>query len=464
MTLTSPRVPYGNSSLSLSRRQVLSQIGGGFGTLGLASFLDSQSVQAARTHFRARATRVIYLFMNGGPSQIDTFDPKPMVAKFAGQRPEGALLRTERKTFGLLPAPWKFPRRGESGLPVTDLLPRIGDVIDDICVIRSMHGDNPTHAPSLHLMNSGTIQPTWPSMGSWISYGLGTENQDLPGFVVLCPGKPVVGSKLWSNAFLPGKHQGTYIDPRNLDPNKMIRFLRNFSIDRTDQRRQLDLVQGLNESHLSVRGHDPLLEARIAAMETAFRMQFEASEVFDVRDEPSNVREAYGTSDFANGCLLARRLVERGVRMVQIYYGDVQPWDTHIGNNRKMRTMCGDIDRPIGALLKDLKARGLLDETLVVWGGEFGRTPVSEAGNGRDHNHWGFSMWLAGGGVRGGMAYGATDDFGFRAMENKVHVHDLHATILHLLGLDHERMTYHYSGRDFRLTDVHGRVVKEIIA
>ena len=345
--------------------------------------------------------------MNGGPSQIDTFDPKPLVAKYAGQRPEGASLRTERKTYGLLPAPWKFPEQGACGLPVTELLPSIGQSIDDICVIRSMHGENPTHAPSLHLMNSGTIQPIWPSMGAWISYGLGSENQDLPGFVVLCPGKPVVGAKLWSNAFLPGKHQGMYIDPRNLDPNKMIRFLRNASINRLDQRRQLDLLHSLNETHLSTRAQDPLLEARIVAMETAFRMQFEASDVFDVRDEPAYVRDAYGTSDFSNGCLLARRLVERGVRMVQIYYGDAQPWDTHIGNNRKMKTMCTDIDQPIGALLKDLKTRGLLEETLVIWGGEFGRTPVSEAGNGRDHNHWGFSMWLAGGGVRGGMAYGA---------------------------------------------------------
>jgi uncharacterized protein (DUF1501 family) len=301
-------------------------------------------------------------------------------------------------------------------------------------------------------------------MGAWLSYGLGTENANLPGYVVFCPGRPVRFAELWSSGFLPGEHQGTYINQTELAPVKMIPNLRNASLSPEDQRRQLDLLRRLNEEHLAERGPDQALDARIQSMETAFRMQFAATDAFDIGREPPAVRAEYGETPFAHACLLARRLAERGVRFTQVYYGNGQPWDTHRNHNETTRKLAQDIDRPIAALLNDLKRRGLLDETLVIWGGEFGRTSTSESGDGRDHNHWGFTAWLAGGGVKGGMAHGATDEFGFRAVEDKVHVHDLHATVLHLLGIDHERLTYRYAGRDFRLTDVYGEVVREVIA
>jgi hypothetical protein len=300
-------------------------------------------------------------------------------------------------------------------------------------------------------------------MGSWFLYGLGSENENLPGYIVLCPGRPVRFAELWTSAFLPASYQGTYVNHADLTPSKLIPYLHNQIDAAGDQRRQLDLMQRLNALHLQDRGRDNALEARIASLETAFRMQADASEAFDLSAETAATKEAYGSGHYANGCLLARRLVERGVRFVQVYYGDGQPWDTHSNHNASVQKLCQDIDQPTAALLADLKQRGMLEDTLVVWGGEFGRTPTSENGDGRDHNHHGFSMWLAGGGVRGGMTYGETDEFGFRAVEDKVHVHDLHATILHLLGLDHERLTFHYAGRDYRLTDVHGRVVKEIL-
>jgi hypothetical protein len=330
-------------------------------------------------------------------------------------------------------------------------------------VLRSVHTDNPNHGPALFLMNSGILTPTRPSLGAWLSYGLGTENAELPGFVVLCPGRPVRFSELWSSAFLPSEHQGTYINHSDLDPRKMVPFLHNASTSLAEQRRQLDLLRQLNEEHSAERGSDPALEARIQTMETAYRMQTAATDAFDLQREPVKVREQYGKGHFANGCLLARRLTERGVRFVQVYYGNGQPWDTHNKHNETTRQLCRDIDQPIAALLSDLQRRGLLDETLVIWGGEFGRTPTSENGDGRDHNHYGFTMWLAGGGVQGGMAYGATDDFGIRAVEDKMHVHDLHATLLHLMGFDHEKLTYRHAGRDYRLTDVSGQVVTRII-
>ena len=447
----------------MSRRESLQRVGGGLASLGLASVLGSEAV-AAGTHFAPRAKRVIHLFMNGGPFAGDFFDPKPAVNHFAGQRPAEVELRTERQTAGLMPVPFRFERRGQSGLEVSELLPRLSESIDDICVLRSVYTDNPNHGPALFLMNNGTITPTRPSMGSWFSYGLGTENDDLPGYVVLCPGRPVRFAELWSSAFLPGEHQGTYINHSDLDPRKMVPFLRNPSLDPTAQRRQLDLLKGLDAEHLAKRGPDRALDARIKSMETAFRMQFAATDAFDLEREPGWMGEEYGKGHFAHACILARRLAERGVRFVQIYYGNGQPWDTHTNHDALVRDLAGDIDRPIAALLKDLKGRGMLDDTLVVWGGDFGRTPTSENGNGRDHNHYGFTMWLAGGGVRGGMAHGATDEFGFRAVTNRVHIHDLHATILHLLGLDHKQLTYRYAGRDFRLTDVYGRVVTEILA
>jgi hypothetical protein len=455
-------------SAPLTRRQLIEGLGGGLGALALAPLLAASSTpatEAARQpHFRPRARRLIQLFMNGGPFGPDLFDPKPGINRHAGQRPKAVDLRTENQTGGLMPVPFGFQRCGASGLEISELLPRLGACADDLCVLRSLHTDNPNHGPALFLMNNGTITPLRPSMGAWLSYGLGTENADLPAYVVLCPGRPVRFAELWGSAFLPSEHQGTYINHSDLDPRKMVPYLRNPTLDLQQQRRQVDLMRQLNEEHLAEHGPDRALLARIRSMETAFRMQTAAGDAFDVGREPAKVREEYGSSPFANACLLARRLAERGVRFVQIYYGNGQPWDTHRNHNAQTRQLCQDIDRPMAALLTDLKRRSLLADTLVVWGGEFGRTPTSESGDGRDHNHWGFTMWLAGGGVKGGMAYGATDDFGFRAVEQKVHIHDFHATLLHLMGLDHERLTYRYSGRDFRLTDVHGHVVRDILA
>ncbi len=454
----------------LDRRRLLQQFGGGMGMLGAAHLLAPPNQVAASDanvrggpHFPAKAKRVIHLFMNGGPYQSDLFDPKPALEKYAGTKPSGADLLTERPTGGLLPSPFKFRPCGESGVPVSELLPKLSRHIDDICVLKSMHADNPNHGPALLQMNNGTIIPTRPSMGAWFLYGLGSENQNLPGYVVLCPGRPVRFSILWNSAFLPSKYQGTYINHSTIQPNKMLPHLSNSKWDHATQREQLDLLKQLNTEHLATRGNDSILSARGEAMETAYRMQFEASEAFDLNRESKQSREAYGSGHFANGCLLARRMVERGVRFVQVYYGNGQPWDTHSGHNETVPKLCQDIDQPIAALMTDLKQRGLLEETLILWGGEFGRTPTSENGNGRDHNHHGFTMWMAGGGVKGGMTYGETDEFGFKATVDKVHVHDLHATILHLLGLDHQRLTYRHAGRDYRLTDVYGRVVDEII-
>ena len=446
---------------------MLEQLGGGVGLLGAASVLaaaDASHASAGKLpHFPAKAKRVIHLFMNGGPFQADLFDPKPALAKYAGQRPAGADLLTERPTGGLLPSPFQFRPSGESGVPVSELLPHLSRHIDDICVLRSLHADNPNHGPALLQMNNGSILPTRPSMGAWFLYGLGTENENLPGYIVLCPGRPVRFSILWNSAFLPSAYQGTYINHSKIDPDKMIPHLKNTRWDMTVQRQQLELLKELHAVRKSNHPGDSALDARMETMETAFRMQTEASEAFDVNRETKATREAYGTGHFADGCLLARRLVERGVRFVQVYYGNGQPWDTHSGHDKKVRSLCRDIDQPIAALLGDLKQRGMLEDTLIVWGGEFGRTPTSENGDGRDHNHHGFTMWLAGGGVKGGMTYGETDDFGFKASINKMHVHDLHATILHLLGLNHERLTFRHAGRDFRLTDVYGRVVREIL-
>jgi hypothetical protein len=455
------------ASEPLSRRDAIARGIGGLGAIGLATMLAEPTAagqHAPQLHFAPRAKRVIHLFMNGGPFQADFFDPKPALTKYAGQRPKEVDLRTERPTAGLMASPFRFQPRGQSGVPVSELLPHLGEHVDDLCILRSLHCDNPNHGPALYQMNNGTITPKRPSMGSWFLYGLGAENQNLPGYVVLCPGRPVRFAELWTSAFLPAEYQGTYLNHSSLNPQQIIPNLKNEQLDAPTQRRQLDLMQALNREHLAERGGDDALAARIAALESAFRMQTEAAEAFDLNRETAATRAAYGSGRFADACLLARRLAERGVRFTQIYYGNGQPWDTHNKHNDNVRTLAADIDRPIAALLADLKQRGLLDDTLVVWGGEFGRTPTTENGDGRDHNHYGFTMWLAGGGVRGGTTYGATDDFGFRAVEDKVHVHDLHATLLYLLGFDHERLTYRYSGRDFRLTDVHGRILREIIA
>jgi hypothetical protein len=461
--------------LPISRRDMLRRVGAGFGCLGLASVLAKPQAALAATednplapkapHFKPKATRVIFLFMNGGPSHVDTFDPKPALAKYHGQRP--AVLNTintmRQGSRALMQSPFKFQPCGQSGIEVSEIYPELAKCMDDVCVIRSMHTDNPNHEPGLLMMNSGNMQPTRPCIGSWLLYGLGTENNNLPGYVVLCPGKPVVGPQLWSNSFLPGVYQGTHINNSSTDPKQLIRNVENGYLTSAEQRRQLDLLKRMNELHLAERDQDPHLEARILSLEMAFRMQTEAQDAFDINREPTEVRQQYGSGEFANACLMARRLAERGVRMTQIYYGGGQPWDDH-GDIMNHKNHAAKSDRPIAALLRDLKDRGLLDETLVIWGGEFGRTPTSEGSKGRDHHSLGFSMWLAGGGVRGGMAYGATDEFGMVAVQDRVHVHDLHATILHLMGFDHEKLTFRYSGRDFRLTDVYGTVVKGIIA
>jgi uncharacterized protein DUF1501 len=452
----------------MTRREALTMMGGGFGMVGLASAAVRGPLEPKTPHHPARAKHVIFLFLNGGLSQVDTFDPKPALAKFHGSAMPGGNPKTERTTGNLMRSPFAFRRSGQSGIEVSEIFPMIGDRIDDFCVIRSMHTNTPIHESCLFMMNSGDLQPGRPSMGSWITYGLGTENQNLPGFVVLCPGVPVVGPPLWNSSFLPAAYQGTHIRNDNADPRKMIQFLENTERNRDQQRWQLDLLAAVNRRHLVARPGDTQLESYIHSMEVAFRMQTEAPEVFDVSKEPEPVRAQYGEGDFARGCLLARRLVEHGVRMVQIYFGNGQPWDNHddILIHRKLARQA---DRPIAALIDDLKSRGLFKDTIVVIGSEFGRTPSVENSaavkvqNGRDHNPYGFSMLLAGGGIRGGTAYGATDDFGFSAVDKPVHVHDLHATVLDLLGLDHMRLTYNYSGRDFRLTDVGGTIIRDII-
>jgi hypothetical protein len=406
-------------------------------------------------HFEPRAKRVIFLFMNGGPSHVDTFDYKPALKEKEGQ--------PGSRGGKYMPSPFAFSQHGECGMEISEIYPYLSRCADDLCVIRSMHTSTPNHEPGLFMMNSGAQQPIRPSLGSWLNYGLGSENQNLPGYVVLCPGKPVVGPALWGNSFLPGIYQGTHINNSKIDPKSVIGHLNNQNLTGSQQRKVLDLMQAMNERHLAARGQDVELDARIASLEMAYRMQTEAQEVFDIGRETSTTRALYGEGEFANGCLIARRLVERGVRMVQLYYGAGQPWDAH-GDILDHKRDALKSDQAIAALLLDLKSRGMLEETLVIWGGEFGRTPTAQGAKGRDHHHTGFTMWLAGGGVKGGLTYGATDEFGVNSVENRTDVHDLHATILHLMGIDHTRLTYRYSGRDFRLTDVHGTVATGILA
>ena len=462
----------------VSRREMLTRCGVGMGMLGLAPLLaeagDANPLAPKKPHFAGKAKRVIHIFANGGPSQVDTWDPKPLLAKYAGKALPSQNLATERKTGAALPSPFKFQKYGKSGIEVSEIFAQTAKHIDDICVIRSMHADVPNHEPSFLLMNTGESRLVRPSMGSWVTYGLGSENQNLPAYVTMCPGgTPLMESQNWQSAFLPGVFQGTYVDTKHTDVEKLLEHVRNRFAPNGDQRKQLDLLLKFNRAHQAKRDADPQLEARIQSFELAYRMQTEATDAFDVSRESKATLEAYGPGEQARTLLIARRLVERGVRFVQVSHAPVQPWDSHDDLEQNHRRLAGQIDRAIAALITDLKRLGLFESTLILWGGEFGRTPVVElptagrnAGkvNGRDHNHWGFSVWMAGGGVKGGTVVGATDDFGFRAVENKVHVHDLHATMLHLLGFDHEKFTYRYAGRDFRLTDVHGRVVKEILA
>ena len=479
------------SGTPVTRREALCRIGNGFGMLAFAGMVgdslnlaSSLYAQAKPTfpngglHHAAKAKHVIFLFMNGGLSQVDSFDPKPMLDKYHGQPLPGGPVATERKTGALMKSPFTFKKYGQCGMDVSELFPHVGGCADDICFIRSVQTDIPNHEPSLLMMNTGHTQVGRPSMGAWMTYGLGSDNQNLPGYVVLCPDTPTtVGPPLWNNAFLPAVHQGTFISSKvenkneiigkEFDPKKLVSFIHNEKHALPEQRRELDLLAKLD----GMRGiRDPQLEASINAMEIAFRMQTEAPEVFDIRKETKATLELYGPGSTARSCLMAVRLVQRGVRMVQVYYAAGDPWDHH-DNIQVHRKTAYDSDRPFAAVVKDLKSRGLLDDTIVVCGSEFGRTPVCEVGaggggsaNGRDHNPFGFTMWMAGGGFKGGTIYGATDDFGFKAVDKPVHVHDIHATILHLLGIDHTKLTYRYSGRDFRLTDVAGKVLTDVLA
>jgi hypothetical protein len=470
-----------HSTPQVSRREVLARFGNGFGMLGLAALLADQArgheVASANPlavkppHYPAKVKRVIFLFMSGGPSHVDLFDPKPRLVKDTGKPlpfEQPKLVRT--KTTNILPSPFKFAKHGQSGIEVSELFPHTAKRIDDICVIRSMVADNINHNGACLQMNTGEQAFSRPCMGSWLLYGLGSENQNLPGFVVISPSQPAQGAPLWSSSFLPAAYQGTLVS----DLKNPIANLSNTQLPLERQRQQLDTLRHLNELHRQNRAEDSQLSARIAAFELAFRMQKEAPEAFDVEAESPMTKKLYGTDEkpteiFGKQCLMARRLVERGVRMVQVYHtqtskrSSCQLWDQHGSLRAELRANCLATDKPISGLLEDLKVRGLWNDTLVIWGGEFGRTPTAENSDGREHHPFGFTMWLAGGGIKGGIVHGATDEFGWHAMQDKVHVHDLHATILHLLGLNHEKLTYRYGGRDYRLTDVHGNVVKAIL-
>jgi hypothetical protein len=460
-----------------TRRDALKTIANGFGMVGLAELLVDRQALAGplaprQPHYRAKAKHVIFLFLNGGVSHIDSFDPKPALTKYHGKPSPGGNPKTERKTGNLMASPFAFRKYGQSGIDVSELFPEIARRIDDFCVVRSTKTDIPNHPPAMLMMSCGRNVLGSPSMGSWVTYGLGSENQNLPGFVVLCPGRPVaVGAQLWTSAYLPGVYQGVHIQnfPGAETADKLIPFIHNEKIGAAAQAEQLSLIGDLNRFHARTRQGDGELDASIESMEMAYRMQAEATDAFDLRQEPAKLRERYGTSNFGRGCLIARRLVERGVRIVQVFFEAGEPWDHHadIMMHKKLAPMA---DQPIGALVDDLKARGLFNETILFIAGEFGRTPTAEISvrqflqNGRDHNPYGFTTLLAGGGFKGGLAYGGTDELGWHAVDKPVHVHDLHATILHQLGIDHTRLTYHYSGRDFRLTDVEGHVVGDLLA
>jgi len=459
----------------LTRRQMLRQMGSGLGVLGLAALLrdagwlvpssvaaPANPLAAKPPQFPARAKRIIHIYLNGGPSQVDTFDPKPALAKWAEKTIPTGNLTTERPTGAALPSPFKFQPYGQSGIEVSEIFSKTAQHVD---------ANTPNHEQSMRLMNCGDERLSRPSYGAWITYGLGTENQNLPGYIAMCPGLPVSDVSNWRSAFLPGIYQGTHINTKKTNPEELIENIKNGRLALAPQRRQLDLLAEFNAEHQRARGDDPQLEARIQSFELAYRMQLEATDAFDLSKEPAHIRERYGDTVQARQLLIARRLIERGVRVVQCCHGDVQPWDSHDLIEQNHRKLAGEVDQGIAALLVDLKQRGLLEQTLVICGGEFGRTPAVEIpapgtpgkGKGRDHNHYGFTVWLAGGGIKGGYVHGATDEFGYRAVEKPVHVHDLHATMLHLLGFDHERLTYRYAGRDFRLTDVSGEVITDIL-
>ncbi len=465
--------------LATSRRDFLCRTGGGFGAIALAGLMasDRHLARAAQTslnrpHFFGVARNVIFLFMDGGPSHLDTFDPKPRVNEYAGQPLPPSIKRAITpmgvSENGLLASQRKWKQYGQSGIPVSDWYPLVGECADDLCIVRSCTSDALNHVGGVTQMNTGSILAGRPSLGAWINYGLGSENRNLPGFVVLLDNdrEPPGGNRAWGSGFMPAGHQGT-----KFFPGKQPILHLNPTADISDerQRSKLDYINHLNREHLLLRPADSELEARIASYELAYQMQSHAPEAVDLTQETQATQEAYGlgekrTQTFGQNCLLARRLVERGVRFVELYSGSGSKWDAHSKIEQNHAEHCGATDRPIAALLKDLKQRGLLDETLVVWGGEFGRTPMSEKGDGRDHNPYGFSMWLAGGGVKGGRIVGATDDFGMHAIERRVHVHSLHATILAALGLDHTELIYSLQGRPERATVNEGEIVSEVFS
>jgi hypothetical protein len=459
--------------MTTTRRELLRRCTLGVGAWALADLLGQASAQAAdplapkRPPLPARAKRMIHIFPNGGASHVDTFDPKPALVKYAGKPLPTANLKTERKTGAAYPSPFAFRRFGESGLEISEVFAKTARHADRLCVVRSMVTELPNHEPSLLMMNCGDNRLSRPSMGAWLTYGLGSENRNLPGFVVLCPnGYPIQESQNWQSGFLPGACQGTFIDSRHTELPRLIEHIRHDYGTGVDQRAQLDLLAELNRRHQARRKEEAALEARLQSFELAYRMQLEAADAFDLSKEPKHVQDLYGPGVQARQLLMARRLLERGVRFVQVWAGAGQPWDNHDKIRENVQALAGQSDQAIAGLLSDLAQRGMLEDTLVLWAGEFGRTPVAElpAATGRDHNPYGFSVWMAGGGVKGGLAFGATDEFGFRSVEKPVHVHDLHATILRLMGFDHEKFTYRFAGRDFRLTDVHGHVVPDLLA
>ncbi len=455
-------------SPALTRRKALQIAGCGFGSLAFSAMAQAHSVTAG--HHPARAKRVIFLFMHGGPSHVDTFDYKPELQKRDGDRlpfaPAKNLDPTATRQAKLMGSPWSFARHGESGLWVSDLFPEVSKHIDDLCVIRSMQSKGQSHGQAVCMLHTGTDNFIRPSVGAWVSYGLGTENADLPAFVSISPPATHGGPRNYGSAFLPAAHQGTSVGRSGrLDKDASFRFLKS-KLEPEVQSKKLALLQAMNRDHLARTGHEQV-EGMIKSMELAFRMQSEAPPVMDIDNEPDHIKALYGidesvTENYGRQCLLARRFAEAGVRFIQV--STPYTWDQHGNLKKGHESNCSKVDKPIAGLLADLKQRGLLDDTLVCWGGEFGRTPIVQGTNGRDHNPQGFTMWMAGGGVRGGLAYGETDEFGYYAVKDKVHMHDFHATILHLLGLDHERLTYRYAGRDFRLTDVYGHVAHGIFA
>lgn len=476
--------PRGIDTLPTSRRAFLQHAGGGFGMLALASMLAQSRAAAADEsvganplapkppHFPVKAQRIVYLFMSGGPSHVDLFDPKPDLIRLAGQPiPESfGTFKTRRAVAKnkLLPPCRPFSKHGESGLEISSFLPHIAELADDICLLRGCYGDSVTHPESVYLMNTGSILMGKPSLGAWATYGLGTENQNMPAFVVMPDPSGWVkgGAPAWGNGFLPATYQGTILRGGK---QPILNLNTPDGVSSQQQVATVDLINQLNRENLPIGEQDSELTARIAAYELAFRMQSHAPEVVDISSETEATRALYGldekaTAEFGLRCLFARRMLERGVRFVELYCGDTNGWDGHSDVEGNHRTLCAQSDLPVAGLLKDLKARGLLDSTLVIWGGEFGRMPMSEGLNGRDHNPHGFSMWLAGAGVKGGQAIGATDEVGLRAVEERMHAHDIHATILHLMGLDHTRLTFRHNGRNERLTDVAGNVIEKALA